>query len=305
MVNEVMAGGGFGFQWHITGRCAGKCYHCYQSGSESGDELPVADLKRIADAIMSAAPAPVTINVTGGEPLMYQFHGQNRGVFELMSHLSAFDNIGELNIITSARGMDRSVIRSLKALPKLSYVKVSLESHDPNVDDSIRGLGHYRMAVDEIRQMVEAELRVIIMTTLSKRNYQSVSGLCALAAELGTKGVIFERFVPLGNGAKEMNDAVITSSEWQDILNSISAVTLAPIDDLRPYKAFWVDGEDVVGAPCCLGPTSMALMPDGTVYPCRRVPTPIGKLPDDGMDQILKKLESYSSTQQKCFDFDF
>jgi MoaA/NifB/PqqE/SkfB family radical SAM enzyme len=307
MIEEMLADGGFGFQWHITNRCAGKCHHCYQSGTDSEKELPVADLKRIADAIMAAVPAPVTINITGGEPFMYQFHGQSRGVFELMAHLSTFDKLGEMNIITSVRGMDRSVIRDLKTVSKLTSVKVSLESHDPAIDDSIRGLGHHKMAVDEIRQMVEAGLRVVIMTTLSKRNYHSVNGLCALAGQLDTQGVIFERFVPLGNGVKEMGDMTITSEEWREVLHSLSASTQTPFEELLPYEAFWVgaDGQSISGAPCSLGASSMALMPDGTVYPCRRVPTPIGKLPDDGMENILKKLEEYSRSPQKCFSFDF
>jgi len=305
MLNEMFTDGGFGFQWHITGRCAGKCLHCYQSGGDGGDELPVDALKRIAEGIMEAVPAPVTINITGGEPLIYQFHGQKRGVFELMSYLSTFDNIGELNIITSTRGMDRSVIHGLRELPKLTYVKVSLESGDPLVDDNIRGLGHYKMARANIEQLIEADLPVVLMATLSKRNYQSVSGLCALAAELGSNGVIFERFVPLGQGVKEMADCVLTSVEWEEILSAIAGAAGADAETLRPYRAFWVDGDTVSGAPCCLGPTSMALMPDGTVYPCRRVPAPVGKLPDDGMGEVLKRLGGYSSFTQKCFDFDF
>jgi hypothetical protein len=65
------------------------------------------------------------------------------------------------------------------------------------------------------------------------------------------------------------------------------------------------DGCEVSGAFCDLGPSSMALMPDGTVYPCRRVPIAVGKLPDDGMGGILGRLGEYSSVRQKCFGFDF
>jgi MoaA/NifB/PqqE/SkfB family radical SAM enzyme len=280
--------------------------HCYQLGEESGaSDLPVGALKRIADEIMGAVSGPVTINITGGEPLMYQYHGMDRGVFELMTYLSRFDKLGELNIITTMRDMDQKIIHDFKMLPKLAYVKVSLESHDPLIDDHIRGLGHYRMTLNSIRELVDADLHVIIMTTLSKHNYRSVGGLCELAGELGTRGVIFERFVPLGRGAEEMRDSVITSVEWQETLSAIAGVAGTTVDELRPYKAFWVEGASVSGAPCCLGPTSMALMPDGTVYPCRRVPTPIGKLPEDGMERILSALGEYSSARQKCFDFDF
>jgi len=50
----------------------------------------------------------------------------------------------------------------------------------------------------------------------------------------------------------------------------------------------------------------MALMPDGAVYPCRRVPAPVGKLPGDGMGRILAALKcECSPAQQRCFDFGF
>jgi len=295
----------FGFQWHITGACPGRCLHCYQSGSDDvAAELPANELKRIADCIMSAVRGPVTVNITGGEPLMYQRRGRSRGVFDLMSHLSTFNNLDELNIITSTHVMDSEDIDNLKALPKLTFVKVSLESNDQGINDGIRGLGHFRMAADNIVKLTAAGLQVIIMATLSKRNYESAAGLCALAGDLGTQGVIFERFVPLGCGNK-MQNSVLTSSEWQEVLAAIANVAGVSADDLRPYKAFHVGKAEISGAPCCLGPASMALMPDGTVYPCRRVPAPAGKLPDDGMERILGVLSGYSSTPQKCFDFGF
>ena len=305
MANDKSTTGNFGFQWHITWRCVGRCAHCYQSDTESSAELTVEELKRIADDIMGTVMGPVTINITGGEPLLYQYNGASCGVFELMEYLSTFDNIDELNIITSTARMDQKAIQDLKALPKLAYVKVSLESHDRLLNDDIRWRGHYEMTLGNIRKLANAGLQVILMTTLSKRNYQSVAGLCALAKDLGTCGVIFERFVPLGRGLVGMRDSVLTAKEWREVLGAIAGIAGVAVDELLPYKAFWVDGATVSGAPCCLGSGSMALMPDGTVYPCRRVPIPVGKLPDDGMDRILAALGGYSSTPQKCFDFDF
>jgi MoaA/NifB/PqqE/SkfB family radical SAM enzyme len=269
---------------------------------------------------MAAVGGAVSVNVTGGEPLLYQCHHTNnhygRDVFELMSHLSTFDNLGELNIITSTYRMDDLVIDGLLAVSKLTSVKVSLESHDQLINDRIRGSGHFEMVARNIRRLAQAGLRVIVMATLGKYNYRSVKGLCALAAELGAGGVMFERFVPLGRGAG-LEDSVLTSREWTDVLRAICQVADmdadTSINDLLPYKAFLIDmprgatGEEcsVSGAPCCLGPSSMALMPDGTVYPCRRVPVAVGKLPDDGMERIFNLLDGYSSVQQRCFEFDF
>jgi MoaA/NifB/PqqE/SkfB family radical SAM enzyme len=301
----------FGFQWHVTDRCAGGCRHCYQSAFDGAAELPVGTLASIADCVMSTpavANVPVGINVTGGEPLLYD------GVFELLAHLSGFGNLRELNIITSTRGMDKPTIGKLKSIPKLTSVKVSLESHVPPINDGIRGHGHFDMATRNIRTLAESGLPVVVMATLSRDNYQSVEGLCGLCVRLGASGVIFERYVPLGRGAL-LAESALTSREWRRIAADVSRVANidAPINSLLPYRAFRVDmpdgtlgdGCEVSGAFCNLGPSSMALMPDGSVYPCRRVPEPVGRLPDDGMERILKLLEGYSATPQKCFGFDF
>jgi len=301
----------FGFQWHITDRCAGGCRHCYQAAFDGASELPVGMLIRIADCIMAAlSETRISINVTGGEPLLYQ-HG---GVFELMSRLSAFDNLDELNIITSTYGLDQSVIGRLKSIPKLTSVKVSLESHDPLINDDIRNKGHFDTATRNIKALAGSGLPVVVMAALSQRNYESVEGLCRLSADMGAAGIILERYVPLGRGV-DLADSVLTSREWRDIAAAVIRVANidVSIDDLLPYRAFRIDmphgtlGDDceVSGAFCNLGPESMALMPDGTVYPCRRVPTAIGKLPDDGMGRILNLLDGYSSVPQQCFGFDF
>ena len=299
------ADNGFGFQWHITNRCAGNCAHCYQSDFDGTDELEPDALKNIADKIMPAVPGPVTVNITGGEPLLYRYDGTHHGVFDLMAYLGGFNNIGELNIITGTMGMSDKTVSDLKALPKLDYVKVSLESHDRQINDGIRRAGHYGMTLANIQSLVDAGLRVVIMTTLSRQNYRSVAGLCDLAESLGTHGVIFERFVPLGRGAAEMGGSVLSAKEWPEVLGAIAGIAGVTAGELLPYKAFWVNGGAVSGAPCCLGSGSMALMPDGTVYPCRRVPVPVAKLPDDRMEHILGVLGGYSATPQRCFGFGF
>jgi len=293
----------FGFQWHITDRCFGECKHCYQSSFHSVSEQPVSALKKIASHIMSQLKVPVSINLTGGEPFLY------KDLFELMAFLSAFSNLDELNLITSSYGMDSSTINGLKKIDKLKSVKVSLESHIPDVNDSIRGKGHFQKTVNNMSALINAEIPVIIMTTLSRYNYTCVEGMCALGAQLGASGVIFERYVPLGRGER-LRSEVLNKSQWMEILRAICRVgdLDAKENDLLAYKAFWIDipaGATLAAAPvpapisvngafCNLGSSSMALMPDGTVFPCRRLPVPVGRIPDCSMERLLEKLSEYS-----------
>ncbi|MDR2728163.1 MAG: radical SAM protein [Chitinispirillales bacterium] len=287
----------FGFQWHITDRCGGRCRHCYQSGFDGTGEQPVSALKETASYIMSQLNVPVSVNLTGGEPLLY------KGLFDLMNFLSTFSNLDELNLITSSFGLDSLTIKELKKIDKLKSIKISLESHLPVVNDSIRGKGHFEMAAGNIRALALAEIPVVIMVTLGRYNYNCVEGLCALAAKLGAAGVIFERYVPLGQGEK-LRGEVLNPRQWREILRAVCKVGNLDTeeDSLLAYKAFWIDMPSVKtseeclvkGAFCNLGSSSMALMPDGTVFPCRRLPVPVGRLPDSSMNQLLETLSQYS-----------
>jgi MoaA/NifB/PqqE/SkfB family radical SAM enzyme len=51
----------------------------------------------------------------------------------------------------------------------------------------------------------------------------------------------------------------------------------------------------LAGAECNLGGGSMALMPDGTVHPCRRFPESLGNARWEPMERILARLERFAA----------
>jgi radical SAM protein with 4Fe4S-binding SPASM domain len=52
--------------------------------------------------------------------------------------------------------------------------------------------------------------------------------------------------------------------------------------------------EPLRGAPCNLGRDSMCLMPDGTVYPCRRLPVAVGNVLGEPFAAIRERLAAYA-----------
>ncbi|MDG5815089.1 radical SAM protein [Chitinispirillales bacterium ANBcel5] len=287
----------FGFQWHITNSCNQRCRHCYQDKFSNSSDFELHHLKRIADRIfLSLRNIPVTVNVTGGEPLLH------RDLFPLLRHLATYNNLKELNLITNALEIDEAILRELKKNGALSAIKISLESHDSSINDSIRGKGHFEAVLNSIELLQSAGLQVVLMVTLGAWNWNSVSGLLQLARQKGVKGVIFERFVPLGNGL-HIADGILNANHWLEIRKTIISendLGISP-EELLPYRAFFIDtqeteniGGEIGAALCNLGPQSMALMPDGTVYPCRRLPIPVGVLPSDSFPKVLKDLSKYS-----------
>ncbi len=252
----------------------------------------------LADHILTPLSIPVAINLTGGEPLLVP------GIMDFLTYLgSAFPHVDELNIITNATVVSDSMIQSLSTLPRLSAIKVSLESDRPEINNAIRGAGHFENVLHNIARLQTIGRPIILMVTLGSHNVSTIRGLCELARRISVSGIIFERYVPLGQGTN-LASQVLTAHQWAQASMDIccEADMEVEAEDLLPYKAFWFDTSSagdpsrdrVSGAMCNLGPSSMALMPDGTVYPCRRLPIPVGHLPSQTIHEIRSRLEEFS-----------
>jgi radical SAM protein with 4Fe4S-binding SPASM domain len=285
----------FGFQWHVTDRCAGLCAHCYQSDFTAGRELGLEGLIDVAARVFAGlAGHRVSINVTGGEPLLLPY------LPDLLLALQSYEVLDEVNVITSGTRADPAALAALAALPSYGCFKISLEGADRATDDAVRGAGHFDAVMEHLPRFVATGRPVVLMLTLSGRNASSIAGVLDLARNRGAAGVIFERFVPLGHGL-EMKGDVLGPREWGAACRAIAAaagVDAGP-EELLPYRAFWVDvrngaAEPLSGALCNLGRDSMCLMPDGTVYPCRRLPIEAGNVLTEPFEQIRERLAAYA-----------
>lgn len=285
----------FGFQWHITDRCNLRCAHCYQESFSADSEAGLDGLRTMADRIFAGISArAVSVNITGGEPLLLPY------LFDVLDHLRGFENLGEVHVITNGTIANDGVVDRIRAAAKLGYFKVSLEAADEVRNDALRGRGSFRRTLEGICAYRRTGKRVVLMITLGRYNMGEIKGVADLARRVGAAGVIFERFVPLGNGLALAGDALDTKG-WAKAVSAIAraAGIEAQPDELLPYRAFWLwtDGrtEGVLdGALCNLGDGSMALMPDGTVYPCRRLPVPVGNVLVEPFEEILSRLRKFS-----------
>ena len=290
------------FQWHLTNRCNLRCRHCYQEAFEDKNlpELPLL-VGRLLQGLEELDRQTV-LNLTGGEPLLL-----GEELFRLLALLDRHPRVLEVMLITNALLIDRRTVAKLSSFAKLTTIKVSLEGTE-GVNDAIRGKGVFHRVLQALAHLVEGPFRVVLMVTLHRGNLGEVPKIWRLAQNLGLSGIIFERFVPEGRG-KEMASAVLQKEEWQWFLEELCALCGFDIAafSLLPYRAFWVEfteGVSLLGAPCSLG-ESFCLMPDGTVFPCRRLPIPLGNLLEEDLTAItthpfLGKLRNRESLRGKC-----
>jgi radical SAM protein with 4Fe4S-binding SPASM domain len=281
----------FYIQWHITNLCNLHCKHCYQEDFSKKYDLDWGGLKKISNNILATLNQwnqAATIHLTGGEPLLKQ------ELFPLLKDLDQSPVVEELGIITNGLLFNQDVIQRLSKFSKLKKIKISLDGSDEETNDSIRQEDTFNRVIKNISLIKKkSSFEIILMFTVMRRNFRSLSAFFKLSQELCTDGFIIERFIPWGRGRERM-DEVLNKEEWRELIETL--LNLFSIDEknaLLPYQAFQVnfhgEGPELLGAPCVIGKDGLCIMPEGTVFPCRRFPISIGNLLTHSLNEIWEK----------------
>ena len=305
---ELNAEDEFYFQWHITERCNWTCRHCYQNGNRAKD-LPLGELIEIVDRMEDAVVKwgkEGTISLTGGEPFL-----RRAELHEIMKRLDSSNAFAFYDILTNGSLISENEAKELSGFKKLRRVQVSIEGATAETNDEIRGTGSFNSVLAAMRVLRAHDIDVAVMTTITKNNKDDIPALVDLLGEMGVQTLALERFIPEGNGMN-LKQAVLEASELRDLYEKIYKIAISdiPIRILlyRPLFALVGCGDPTVGALCSAGNNALTIMPDGTIYPCRRLPIPIGNILSDGLykiwygSDVLWTLRNPENLKGKCHE---
>ena len=308
MWEETMAGS-FHIQWHITNLCNLRCRHCYQEDFSRARDLDWTGLQKISQNVLTTLQAwdkRTSINLTGGEPLL------KPELFLLLDDLNRTPWVEELGLITNGLFLDRSTIEKLSSIPKLKKLKISLDGAKPETNYTIRQKGAFEKVMETLDRIErQGQFEIILMFTVMKSNYRDLRSYVHLCQDLGVNGMILERFIPCGK-RKEILTEVLDKRQWNEVVETLlEFVSLKPDrNSPLPFQAFQMsfnNGEtELLGAPCVIGTDGLCIMPEGSVYPCRRFPVPIGNLLNHPLgslwekSELLEKLRRKEALKGKC-----
>lgn len=277
------------FQWHITNLCNLRCKHCYQENYTDENDLSIDKINFILENLTRQFNK-ISINITGGEPLL------RKDFFEILNLLEKSVDVSNFNIITNGTVLNSANIEKLHIFRKLKKLKISIDGIQNN--DLIRGKGILEIVKKNIQKI--NDIKKVIMFTAGSYNYLEIEDIFEFAKEY-SNGLIIERFVPLGEGLNFKN-GYLKKYEWEYIVEYLKDCFLFDdIDETAKYRAFYIDFDNdaFFGALCNLG-ESFAIMPDGTIYPCRRLPI---KLCDALTEnEILQKIKIFRKMIEEKLD---
>ncbi|MFH1246777.1 MAG: radical SAM protein [Candidatus Micrarchaeota archaeon] len=309
----------FTLQWHLTAECDQRCKHCYMYdeptyASELRNALSTKAVFQVIDdftATIKQWGLNGRINFTGGDPLLrFDF-------FEILKYASQKGLL--LGILGNPFHINEATALELKELGVKKY-QISIDGME-KTHDAIRRPGSFKESIRALRVLKKAGIQTDVMFSLTKANMNELQAVIDLVAREGIDQFAFARVAAVGSG-KNFRELMPTPAEYRKFLlktlkhyqqleaqgvhtQFIRKDNLWQLlyDELELLPKLPLDNETIYGG-CAVGIASLCILADGTVYACRRFPSPVGKVPDQKIKDIFlgEKLDFYRSTEKfkKC-----
>lgn len=262
-------------------------------------------------------PVPTRLNLSGGEPFLHE------NLFELLEDVRSTPHFSRgFAILSNGTFINRTIAKRLSVL-KPVYVQVSLDGME-KTHDSIRGEGSFQKAAEGIRNLVRYRIPVSVSFTVNRSNRTEFSELAMFLAKLRVHRLWSDRMIPCGRKFPETLSAAETRTFFEEMYSARTSLRTYwdawkayweewfkyrigfPRTEIAMHRAlqFLIGGGEIYK--CTAGRSLLAVLPDGTVLPCRRMPVPIGKLPEGSLfeiyenSELLKRLRDEPPRNEKC-----
>ncbi len=277
-------------QWHLTERCNLSCKHCYQSSLT--EELNEKELLSVLDNFVRqvgiwGGTRRASISFTGGEPFLKD------ELFLLLEKCSNLNKKFSYGILTNGTLLDEKKVDKLKRL-KVDYVQISIEG-GRRVNDQIRGAGSFKKIIDACELIKSRNLNLILGFTVNKINLNDLPIVAEIARKYDCV-LSLKRMVPLGRG-NDMAEKLLSISQMRDVWKRALIMRF----EKKIKISFGCESAIILRdfpeeriSTCNAGYGIITLMPNGNIYPCRKLPITVGNVMENSFSEIYN-----SKTYQK------
>ncbi len=247
----------------LTTRCNLSCKHCsVDADSSSKREL-------LPDKVISIVEESKYIGVKelvlgGGEPLLYE------KFFEVCEYILSKGL--NLSFVTNGTLIPEKLGSFLK-IKKYTHslqVGVSLDGHTPELHGYFRPKETFRSAVEAIKLLNKAGIKVSASCVLNKENVKTIPEYLKFLSTLYVSDVRLLPFMPVGRGRQykeemlspwEFYKIIQGKYEWSRVLNGSIGLHM-------PWEFLFLPPEKRYPAPCEAGYLRLWINSNGDIFPC-------------------------------------
>lgn len=270
----------FTLQWHITHRCDLHCRHCYDRSRR--DDVSLAQGVDILDQMRAFCLQHNVygqVSFSGGNPFMHpDFFALYRTAHER-----------NLNLAILGNPVSETQLDALLQIARPVFYQVSLEGLQEH-NDQIRGTGNFSAVLAFLELLQKKNIYSMVMLTLTQANLNQVLPLAELLrgrVDLFT----YNRLSMVGEGASlespRAEDYQLFVGEYLAAQRDNPAMALKDslINIEREKQSAGLFG-GCTGFGCGAAFNFVSLLPDGQVHACRKFPSPIGDINQQGLQAI-------------------
>lgn len=295
--------GTFYIQWHITAKCDQNCLHCYVSDpatykNELKNGLDYKSCLLILDDlyefIVKYLNLKLEISFSGGDPLLSPYF------FKLLKKTKELGI--KVTILGNSHHLTSEIAEKLRSLGVKEY-QLSLDGME-KIHDYIRGAGSFVNTINGIEILKKAGIFTKIMFTISKKNMVDLINVAKLCSAKGVDLFAFDSVVPIGN-TKTSGLQILSDQELREKMYEYDSLitkqknakikfgrkgNLWNLFDLelgRQTTLLNARKSNKIITGCSIGISTITILSDGSVLPCRRLPIIIGKFPKQSFQEVF------------------
>lgn len=289
----------FTIQWHLTDVCNRRCAHCYQTDyTENGGNLSelIVFLDKLEEfqrqISNNSHPIRFHVNFTGGEPFL------KSELLDLLSETRARNRF-TFGILSNGYLLPDDKLSILKKVNP-NFIQLSLEG-DQKTNDGIRGEGSFHETIKALDKYHKLNIPTILSFTASATNYNQFPAVVQVAKSHHVAKVWTDRCIP----SDANDDLQLTKSQAKEYFDSIlkqqqrglfRRKSKTNISSERALQFLEAGG---IPYQCSAGNSLLALMPNGDIFPCRRLPIKIGNIKTDDLFDLYTNHPILKQLQQK------
>ena len=299
----------FEIQMDITNACNLSCVHCYHPHHKNIGALNYSNWLQVLDQyeeLLTALRRRPSFIFCGGEPLL------SPHLHSLMIEIRKRFGDARIALLTNGTRIDDQWLEIL--VEQNVSVQVSIDGPESTSHDSARGLGTFEKSIRGIEKMIRRNLKVSLLTVLSKRTAPLIPKFFKLAQAIGVNDMNFTRLIPTGRGellTRSMEDSPLNSNELKQAYEKIIQCSMESGIRTNTRQPLFQLLDSRLGYNDQFGFHGVVVDYLGNMKISSRTPTVIGNLFRDGSmkelfleNKLMKKLRTKSNYEcGKCEHF--